>query len=47
MAKELAYANVDWTNTDVKGQIKKDYTNYNRKDMKYNQMVSSLDGHNY
>uniref|UniRef100_A0A7S3IEP1 Uncharacterized protein n=1 Tax=Strombidium inclinatum TaxID=197538 RepID=A0A7S3IEP1_9SPIT len=43
----LSYANGNWTDTDVKGQIKKDYSQYDRKDMKHKQMVSALDDHGF
>lgn len=45
--RDLSYANGNWTSTDTKGQIKKDYTNYDRKDMKHQQMASSLDDHGF
>ena len=44
---DLGFATGNWTNTDTKGQIKKDYSNYDRKDMKQMQMASSLDDHGY
>lgn len=43
LAKELAYANGNWTNTDTKGQIIKDYSNYNSKNMVQQQLTSALD----
>ena len=45
--KELESASGNWLNTDTKGQIRKDYTDYNQKNMKQNEMQSSLDIHGY
>lgn len=45
--KELESASGNWLNTDTKGQIRKDYSNYNQKNMKQNEMQSSLDIHGY
>lgn len=45
--KELESASGNWLNTDTKGQIRKDYTNYNQKNMKQSELTSSLDIHGY
>lgn len=37
----------DWKTTDVKSQVKKDYTNYGSKTQKHQQLKSSLDTHDY
>ena len=42
-AKELSASTGVWTQDNVREQIKKDYTNYNHKDMKQAQLVSSQD----
>lgn len=34
VSKELESASGNWLNTDTKGQIRKDYSNYNQKNMK-------------
>lgn len=37
----------NWSQQDVKAQIKKDYANYNHKDQHHNQLRSALDNHDY
>lgn len=44
--KELNAANGNWTNTDVRGQIK-NKEGYNTKYQKQGQLTSSLDNHSY
>jgi hypothetical protein len=41
--KDLAYANGTWTQTDVREQIKKDYSNYDPKEMKQKEMGFGAD----
>lgn len=45
--KELESASGNWLNTDTKGQINKDYSNYNGKSMKQSQLTSAFDNHGY
>lgn len=45
--KDLGSASGNWLNTDTKGQISKDYSNYNQKNMRQSELQSSLDGHGY
>ena len=45
--KELESASGNWLNTDTKGQIRKDYSNYNQKHMRQNELQSTLDIHGY
>ncbi|MEC8142305.1 MAG: hypothetical protein VX071_02305, partial [Candidatus Thermoplasmatota archaeon] len=46
-SKELGSASGNWLNTDTKGQISKDYSNYNQKNMRQSELTSALDGHGY
>jgi len=45
--KDLVLASNSWSTQDTKAQIKKDYTNYDRKGQKYTQLRSSLDTHEF
>jgi hypothetical protein len=45
--KELESASGNWLNTDTKGQIGKDYANYDQRNMRQSELVSSLDGHGF
>lgn len=45
--RELESASGNWLNTDTKGQIKKDYSQYNQKNMRQSELSSALDGHSY
>jgi hypothetical protein len=45
--REIGSASGNWLNTDTKGQISKDYTNYNQKNMRQNELTSTLDGHGF
>lgn len=43
---DIGSASNSWLMTDTKGQIK-DRENYNQKDMRQNEMRSTLDGHGF
>lgn len=45
--RELGSASGNWLNTDTKGQISKDYSNYNQKNMRQSELQSALDDHGY
>ena len=45
--KELESASGNWLNTDTRGQINKDHSNYNQKNQRQNELASSLDGHGF
>merc|ERR1719454_1814373 len=45
--RELGSASGNWLNTDTKGQISKDYSNYNQKNMRQSELTSALDDHGY
>ena len=43
----LGSASGNWLSTDTKGQIGKDYSNYNQKNMRQSELQSALDGHGF
>ena len=45
--KELESASGNWLNTDTRGQISKNYDDYDQRNMRQSELVSSLDGHGY
>ena len=44
---QISSASGNWLVTDTKGQVNRDGTGYNMKNMRGNEMQSSLDGHGY